>query len=105
MIQEYQPEFERWWATQDTEGLSLACKWAAFNAWVAATDALMAENDKLRHDIERHVAIAAAYVNVPTDAQIDEANLAVKLRIMADIIKHAPPLPDDDTAGDPEPLA
>lgn len=57
---EFQPEFEKWWASQDTEGLSLACKWSAFNAWVAAssarpeeraiTNAQMAE--RLRNDAD-----------------------------------------------------
>lgn len=29
--------FEEWWAAEDTNGLSEACKMSAWNAWLAAT--------------------------------------------------------------------
>lgn len=32
-------EFEVWWESQDTEGLSSACKFSAWNAWIAASNA------------------------------------------------------------------
>jgi hypothetical protein len=35
--------FDFWWKGQDTKGLSVACKWAAWNAWKASAERLAAE--------------------------------------------------------------